>query len=679
MAISASLSGRLRNTSLPKSSALLPLFEAVVNAIQAIDDDPKSDMDLAQIEIQIIRGAQMSLPFDVESQASYPEPITGFVVKDNGVGFDDRNMRSFETLDSEYKSDRGGRGVGRLLWLKAFQKVEVSSCYRDVDDALKEREFSFTAADGVVSEAVRSASESETGTEVRLIGFGDLYQKAAPKNAPSIARAILEHCLWYFVRQGSAPHIVIVDGTESVDLNALYDQYMLDSAKAEDVTVKGRPFSLTHLRLKTGSKPAPELNWCAARRVVLEEKLSGKIPGLHGKLKDGADEFVYACFLESAYLDDSVRPERTKFDIPDSTEDTLDSDEPSMADIREAALTAIEKYLHEYLAEAQAAGRERVRNFVDKKAPRYRPILRHISDGRLSIDPTIGDKELELLLHRHLTDIEAELLVEGQEVLDEEDIQGEEYSEKLHSYLAKIDDVKKSDLAAYVSRRRVILELLKKAIRADKNGNYAHEGVIHNLIMPMRATSDDTAESSSNLWVIDEGLAFHNYLASDKTLRSMPITGSDLTLEPDILALQVNDEPTLVAEGQSLPLASIVIVEIKRPMRNDAASGPEKDPVSQALRYLKKVRDGKVRTAGGRPIPRSEQIPGFCHIIADLTPTVVERCMEMNLHPTSDGLGYFGYNENYKAYIEVNSFERLLNMANQRNRAFFDRLGLPVE
>lgn len=38
MAIEASLSGRLRNTSLPKSRALLPLFEAVVNSIQAVDE-----------------------------------------------------------------------------------------------------------------------------------------------------------------------------------------------------------------------------------------------------------------------------------------------------------------------------------------------------------------------------------------------------------------------------------------------------------------------------------------------------------------------------------------------------------------------------------------------------------------------------------------------------------------
>ena len=45
---------------------------------------------------------------------------------------------------------------------------------------------------------------------------------------------------------------------------------------------------------------------------------------------------------------------------------------------------------------------------------------------------------------------------------------------------------------------------------------------------------------------------------------------------------------------------------------------------------------------------------------------------------TADKMGYFGYNDNYGAYIEVISFDRILNMAKERNKAFFDKLGLPT-
>lgn len=99
--------------------------------------------------------------------------------------------------------------------------------------------------------------------------------------------------------------------------------------------------------------------------------------------------------------------------------------------------------------------------------------------------------------------------------------------------------------------------------------------------MPLKKTSSEVRLDSCNLWLIDERLAFHNYLASDKALSSMPITGCTETKEPDICALNVYDEPILMAEGQRLPLASIVIIELKRPMRNDAASGEEKNPMSR--------------------------------------------------------------------------------------------------
>jgi hypothetical protein len=684
MAMGASLPGRLRNTSLPKSRALLPLFEAVVNAIQATEDKQYSRFEQPLIEVRIIRGQQMSFSFDSGPQSPYVEPVTGFAISDNGVGFDDKNMDSFKTLDSEHKSEKGCRGVGRLMWLKAFDEVQVNSCYLDDKGVLTERRFTFTAAKGISSVPLRPKNEqSHTGTSVQLLGFKALYQQTAAKGTLPIAKAILEHCLWYFVRPDGVPKISVTDGSDSVDLKSLYDKSILASSKTKEIIVKGRKFDLTHLKLRPSSRQNPELNWCAANRLVFSENLSGKVPGLYGKLKDGTHEFMYACFLQSEFLDISVRPERTGFGIPDTTEDALDSDTPSMTDIRSAVLTAVGQHLHDSLQEVLDRGRERVENYVNNKAPRYRPIIRYIADDKLSIDPAIGERDLELQLHRHLADFDEELIAEGRKALEEQDMESEEYNDKLKSYLAKVDDVKKSDLAAYVSRRRLILDLLAKMIKADRDGRYVREDMIHNLIMPMRTTSDDPSNTSSNLWIIDERLAFHSYLASDKTIRSMPFTGSESTREPDIVMFNVHDGvhdgPFLASEEKRAPFASIVVVEIKRPMRNDAGDREDKDPVSQALQYLNEVRNGNVTTAAGRPIPNPDQIPGFCYIIADLTPTVHVRCKMANLRITPDGLSYFGYNESFGAYIEVISFDLLLRAAHQRNRAFFDQLGLPVD
>lgn len=46
-------------------------------------------------------------------------------VADNGVGLTQSRFDTFCELDTEFKKERGGKGVGRLYWLDAFKKIEV--------------------------------------------------------------------------------------------------------------------------------------------------------------------------------------------------------------------------------------------------------------------------------------------------------------------------------------------------------------------------------------------------------------------------------------------------------------------------------------------------------------------------------------------------------------------------
>lgn len=349
----------------------------------------------------------------------------------------------------------------------------------------------------------------------------------------------------------------------------------------------------------------------------------------------------------------------------------------SLEDIRSAVLREAERLLAAPLAAARAEGRERVQEFVSRRAPRYRPILARIESLGITVDPTIKDQDLELLLHRYLQKLEADSLAEGQAVYAEAGSSPpEEYRDRLKRYLSSVTDINQSDLVAYVSRRRVIIDILAKVIRKKEGGGYSREEVVHSLLMPMRTDSDEIGPDASNLWIIDERLAFHDYLASDKPLKSMPITGSQSMKEPDILATRLVGTPMLAAEGEKLPLASIVVIEIKRPMRNDVSE--DKNPIQQSLDYVMRLRSGGLLTASGRPIPPSQNSPAFCYILADLTSTMINHCIFADLKPTHDGLGYFGFNDGLKAYIEVVSFDRLVNAATERNKAFFDKLGLPA-
>lgn len=678
------LGGRLRNTSLPKTSALLPLFEAVVNSIHATEE-AELNMEDAHIRIEVMRKPkQESLGLENHEKGSGSiEDIIGFKITDNGVGFNDNNMRSFRTLDTDYKAQKGGRGIGRLLWLKAFEKVFVKSIYSGEDHKEHYRAFEFNSSNGVSDEKDEDLVKSEDRTtEVYLDGFISKYRNSAHKKVESIAAGVFEHCLWYFIRDGGAPNILVFDEDNSVNLDDVFENHMHTSADKDTIDIKGHEFQLTHVKLHSSFKRNHSISFCANNRLVLERNITGKVPGLYGHINDKDGDFMYTCYISSSYLNETVRAERTGFDMPDASvqsAELFEDSEVGEEDIIKEVNSKVSEYLKEYLTKNLERSEERIRDFVSKIAPRYRPILSRIPPDQRNVDPSSSNKDLDIFLHKHLSNFESELLNEGHDIKAASPSDNfEDYESKLNEYLKKASEMKQSDLAGYVSHRRVIIDLFEKAIQR-KEGKYVREELIHKLIYPMHADSNSIPIGKGNLWLIDEELAFHDYLASDKLIMSYPITDATDRQEPDIASLITFDRPVLFAEGSQLPPASIVVVEIKRPMRNDVKSGREHNPIEQALGYLEQIRSGNVVTVLGRPIPKTLEIPGFCYVLADLTPSMIKQCNMYNLNRTADGLGYFGYNQNYKSYIEVISFDGLLNKAKKRNRAFFDKLGLSAD
>ena len=117
------------------------------------------------------------------------------------------------------------------------------------------------------------------------------------------------------------------------------------------------------------------------------------------------------------------------------------------------------------------------------------------------------------------------------------------------------------------------------------------EEVIHSLICPMQHTSNDVQFEEMNLWVIDERLAYHKFLASDKTLKSMPLISSESCKEPDIA---VFDHAFAYSDSDE-PFNSVTIIEFKKPDNDN------KNPINQVGEYVDKIRQGLKKKAE-RPI-----------------------------------------------------------------------------
>ena len=508
-------------------------------------------------------------------------------------------------------------------------------------------------------------------TVVKLRGFKPRFASATHKTSEKIASGLLEHCLWYFIRAEGVPRITVSDGEGAIDLFELFNAHMHGSSLSETMELKERIFEITHVKIRVDRNKPHTLGYCASGRLVREEGLTGKIPGLSKAITDEDGQFTYMAYLTGKYLDEQVSNERVHFNIRETTDGLFEDKELSYGDIRAAVYPRVREYLEANLAEVLTEGRDRVETFVSTKAPKYRPLLGHIPEERLLADPSMSDRELDILLHRETFEVEHDILKEGHELLS--DSAGlDDYAKRLSSYMDKVTDLKQSDLASYVAHRRVVIDLLDFVIKQQENGTFVREDVIHKLIVPMRATSADTEYQRQNLWLIDERLAFHDFLASDVALTSNPTTSSTSMKEPDIATLRVFENPLLVGEGAP-QLASITVIEIKRPMREGFQAGEEesKDPILQSLGYLRLLREG-AKTVNGRPIPNAAKIPGFVYVVADLTDSLIDCCKLQQLQATADGMGYFGHqrDESYNAYIQVISFDGLVAAAKERNRAF---------
>ncbi len=680
----SNLQGRLRNLTLPKKSGLIPLFEAIVNSIHAIEDRFNNAFDISnrgRIDIYIRREIEQP-SLDLVPGRKPERPIVGFEVGDNGIGFTGQNWESFNRLDFTLKTDKGCRGVGRLTWLKAFSDVRIESRFRE-EGEVRSRAFDFSREKEVLGGQPELAEANmESGAHVFLRGFKKNYAGAVEKTAEAIAARLLEHTLWYFVRKSGVPRIVVHDDQleQAIELNDLFDEHMHAESSHEKFSIKGEQFDITHVKFRLRQDRKHVLAYCAGQRLVLEEVLS--LPGLTSSVSDEDGPYRYAGYIVSDYLDRRVVAERTGFDIEDDVAGLFSETEISRNDIREAVKPLVSTFLGESLQQNIRAGKERLDRYVTTTAPQYLPIVKYLGDEELFVDPGTSDAQLDRDLHSKKYQVEQVLLEEGSRLLQPDLADTvESYSQRVAAYMDKLQSVKQSDLAAYVTHRRVVLDLLRTALNVQPDGSFARESVVHNLIMPMGSTSEDLEYlRGNNLWLLNERLAFHqHYLGSEKSLSANPITGASGGKEPDIAALNIYDNPHAFSDTTSSTQATITIVEIKKPMRGGFGPGEEKDPIEQALGYLRRIRCGGVMSKTKRQLPKAHELPGYIYVLADLTDTMRERCEYASLNEAPDGLSYFGWNgnPNIKAYIEVIDFGGLLDAATQRNSAFFEHLGLP--
>lgn len=655
LAFESDLERRVKNLALgPKtpSNALVPLYEAIFNAIHAIQDRFGEDWAAkCRIEIELI---------------DFAGDAPSIQIRDNGIGLNTANFRSFRTYDSDFKVGRGGKGVGRLSWLKVFERAEVDSSFA-ADDRLRRRRFTLNLDNEgpIRGHSLEDEDVATTGTVITLRNMKSAYATHVPTRLDTILRKLASQFLPYLLAEVK-PSITIQNDDESYDLAEFLGSKEIDLGTITLTDADGDSLQLKHTLLERGvveGKVSHKLYFAANDRVVYEQDI-GLALGLTTFIERAGQRYVYAGVLSGKLLDDNVNSERTAFDLDEQRIGTLIRS--AMGTVNQILAPQIERVI-----EQQAE----LTKSVIKKYPRFSYM---VGDPKKFVEDNVPRnyrsaeqiyQQLAVYDYRENRDIErkVENLSKTAEASTDSVIQ-----EGVDGILSRLTNQEFSVLADYTVRRKVVLDLLERRLGYKPDGTMKHhaEAAMHDFIVPMRVTNQDVHVDKHNLWIIDDKLTYYEHWASDRAMRTI-VKDSDSADRPDVVLF--GGRTTYHRPGTDQP---VVIIEFKRPARDDY--NDDENPFTQIYGYIDELRAGKIYDRDGGVIQEiTDATPFFCYIVADLTPKLRQwlKMAQINV-PLPGGGGFYGYNDDYKAFVQALSYKYVLKDARMRNEAFFKHLSV---
>lgn len=671
----SNIANKVRNTRLPKTKPLLPLFELISNSIHSIEEAAYSDVISStdgRIIIDCVRNG------DPETLKILPDidiyPIHSFIVSDNGIGLNKENLQSFIEADTDHKIDIGGKGVGRFVCLKAFKELNIQSFFIENNET-SSIQFDFKPTkEGFHNFSHPGINGVANGTVICLNGIKDEFQRFLPRELATIGREIVAHFQLYFIRSTNPQIILRNQNNIQIDLGILFRTEFKSDVKHGLFNIGDTEFQL--FLTKSSEYQSHKIHFCAHNRSVITEGLYSRLIDLGKKpIEEDDFKFFYQAHIVSELLDENVDTERIGFNFPNGEENEEDPVEINLAKIRRGSIECIEELLSDYLGNIRELKIDSYKPIVEEELPQYRSTMHYKSEEVKKLPPNLSREELDIELYKIESNWRLEVKKEKINLLAEsKDVTNrEEYRIKYEKFLSEFNEVGKSDLARYVVHRKTVIELLEQLIETNGDGKFENEDLIHSVFFPIRSTSEEVPYDKQNLWLIDERLTYHSFLASDKTFNS--ITQVSVT-DHDRSDLLIYNEAFAFSDSKRAPHNSFTIVELKKPHRDDYKDyDHNKNPIEQSEKYIELLLDGKVKGRNGRVIEVDRRTSFYVYIICDIRPSLLKILERREFEQTPDGQGWFKVKSKfYSAYFEVMPFEKVLDDARKRNRILFEKL-----
>jgi len=672
--------GLINSIDISPEDFMLPLQEVVVNSIQSIKDN--DTVNSGKIIVEIIRKNLPVFDFGGDEEPPY-NPIIGFTIHDNGIGFTNNRFEAFRTPYTDFGAENHGcKGIGRYTVLACFNSMDVESYFYNSNKEKTQRLIRFDNIKGLQKVTNESLEfPKEIFTQVKLNLFKEQYLKYIEGNQVQkndIAEGIIQHCLLYFIND-VAPTIFVKEQNEELQdaiiLNDIYKSVIEIEKTDKDVEIPNvePKFTLNYIRNYNGVQ-SHSLHLCANNRQVgKKQTLTKYIPSFKELYDKDEKKYHLSLYVTGDFLDEKAHPQRNRFSIPDKEEKLNDYESISMDELFKGLAEKVRHTYSDYIDEAEKEKSERIKNYIlDKKKPRLR--YNHLLniDGVFNDIPiNATDDNLEARLHELSFKLEQKREKAFEKIFKKKKYDKEEFGKIVHDVLREEASFSKDKLADLMVKRKSILKLFRKYLDWRDEGNYMLEEDLHNIIFTMGADSENTPYEYHNLWLLDERLTFHSFTASDKQLRVNKKLQSNSQKEPDIF---VYDVPCAYSDNPD-KINSLVLFEFKRPGR-DMENSKDKKLDSQLEEYFFELSQSKAKNDKGRYIQIQKETPKFGYIVCDLHNDLIDYNINWNGFKKTPHETLYKVNPELNLYFEVIDYNHLVDFAEKRHEAFFKALGI---
>jgi len=585
---------------LPTNLKLLSVLnEAITNSIQA---------NATEIEIYF---------YTIDNNLfGDTKKVKNVSIIDNGDGFTDDNLDSFNHYMSEYKQTLGCKGIGRFTYLTICEKVEFESYNNN-----KSIKFNFSIDTEIINPMTIENTKFQNKTKLNFINIRD---REVSTDLSLEAKEIINHFLSIFK--------FMVDENKNILVKLYVDDVLKENIEAKEhgSNFTDEEFTIKVRDIEESFKVSYKQKGSSIKGFYCADKRSVKQDGLDINFRTPKDKGLLF-FVTSTFFDKSVNDERTDFNIKDNDKNLFSLDWNVINRKLFSKINSISKTLGIDVEEISNKNKKESLN----SAPYLAPYIQKSQNMATS----------------------AGIIKEAKELFnaDKEYIRNSK-NEKNPDYEERLYTSNQAELAEYIfDREKIILDI--KNDLEDAN-NKTNETIIHNKIMPRRTMSDNyTSYKENNLWLFDERFMIYSYAHSDDTINNiLGLRDSDKNTRPDICIFTKSKNDN----------KEIILIELKG---SDATGEKNAGGLNELYKYTDKIKEYFEKN-GDNVLIWSYLVTTF----DEQTKKEIKLTPGIKKTYTTKGEMFYLYHEGLNSIIHILTLETMVEDALGRNQLFLDIL-----